>query len=182
MNPIKVFGHTTPDTDTVVSAIVYAWYLNEIQKTPAESYILGELNKETEYVLSTFNVDVPPVLEDVSDDDRVIIVDTNNPEELPGNLANATIVEIIDHHKLTGGITTQTPLSITMRPMAATASLIYTIFNPELHDMPKGIAGILCSAILSDTLAFRSPTTTNEDKVIAEELAEIAGINLQEHA
>ncbi len=181
-NPIKVFGHKTPDTDTVISAIAYAWYLNEIKNTPATAYILGSLNKETEYVLKTFAIDTPEVLGKLTKEDKVVVVDTNNPDELPDDLKEAELIEIIDHHKLTGGITTATPLSITMRPMASTASLIYTIANPELNDMPVNIAGILLSGVLSDTLKFRSPTTTDEDIKIAKELAKIAKVDIDKHA
>lgn len=182
MQSIKVFGHKIPDTDTVASAISYAWYLQEIQGISATPYVLGDINKETAYVLDVFDVPKPIQLDTVRVGDQVVIVDTNNPEELPDNLDDAEIIEIIDHHKLTGGIATKTPLSITMRPMASTASLIYTIANPELHSMPKHIAGLLLSAIISDTLKFKSPTTTREDIEIAGELAKIAEVDLDEHA
>lgn len=180
--PIKVFGHKVPDTDTVVSAIAYAWYLTEVKNTNAQAYVLGDLNKETAYVLEKFNIDTPEKLDALDEKDQVVIVDTNNPDELPDDLSKASLLEIIDHHKLTGGITTSTPLSITMRPMASTASLIYTIANPELHKMPTNIAGLLLSGILSDTLKFRSPTTTDEDVEIAKELAKIANVDIDEYA
>lgn len=182
MNTIKVFGHKSPDTDATVSAIVYAWYLNEVQKQPAEAYVLGDLNNETKYVLDRFNFNVPRLLGQLSSDDTIIVVDTNNPDELFENINDAELVEIIDHHLLVGGISTTTPISITMRPMASTASLIYTRINPELHTISKDLAGIMLAAILSDTLEFRSPTTTEEDKIIAEELANIAGVDMHELA
>lgn len=179
---IKVFGHQVPDTDTVVSAIAYAWYYNTIKKEQAEAYILGDINKETAYVLDRFGVAVPPVLENLSENDQIVIVDTNNINELPDDIEKAELIEIIDHHKLAGGLVTSNPISITLRPMASTASLIYTFLNPELHDLPKDIAGILLAAILSDTLEFRSPTTTDEDKAIASELAKIVGVDMSELA
>jgi len=179
---IKVFGHKNPDTDTVVSAIAYAWYLTEVKGTPAQAYILGDLNKETQYVLTTFDVAIPTKLEKLHNHDKIVIVDTNNPDELPDNLSNAELLEIIDHHKLTGGITTTTPVSITMRPMASTSSLIYTIANPELHQPSPAIAGLLLSGILSDTLKFRSPTTTAEDVEIAQHLAEISNTDIEAHS
>lgn len=182
MNTIKVFGHKAPDTDATVSAIAYAWYLNEIAETPATPFILGELNKETTYVLQRFGFDSPKVLESLSSDDSVVIVDTNNPAELFENINDANLIEIIDHHLLVGGITTPSPVSITMRPMASTASLIYTRINPEFHKIPKELAGIMLAAILSDTLEFRSPTTTDEDKAIADELASIANVDIHELA
>lgn len=180
--PIKIFGHQGPDTDTVVSAIAYAWYYNNVKGQPATPHVLGDLNKETLYVLDRFGIEIPEKIDDVEETDTVIIVDTNNPKELPEKLLDAEILEIIDHHKLTGGITTSKPLSITMRPMASTASLIYTIMNPELHPLPAEIAGIMLAALLSDTLEFRSPTTTDEDRQIGDALAKIAGVDIHELA
>ncbi len=182
MSEIKVFSHKIPDTDAVVSSIVYAWYLSEVEKKPAKAYILDAPNKETKYVLEQFGFDVPPILKSLSDGDQVVLVDTNNPDELIEDIHRARIIEIIDHHKLVGGISTSHPMSITMRPMASTASLIYTLINPELHEISKEIAGLMLSAIISDTLEFRSPTTTAEDKEIASELAVIADIDIHDLA
>lgn len=181
-NQIKIFGHKVPDTDTVASAIAYAWYYNEIKKKPAQAYVLGELNKETAYVLDRFGVEVPPLLPELTADDQIVIVDTNNIDELPESVHDAELLEIIDHHKLFGGLKTAAPIDITLRVMASTASLIYTVANPELHKMPKEIAAVMLAAILSDTLEFRSPTTTDEDKAIAEELAKIAEVDIHDLA
>jgi len=177
---IKIFGHKMPDTDTVISAIVYAWYYNEVKKQDAKPYVLGELNKETEYVLNKFNQRTPDVLTEITDNDKVIIVDTNNFNELPDGIDRAEILEIVDHHKLSGNISTSKPVAITMRPMASTASLIYTIMNPELHPIPKDIAGVMLAALISDTLNFKSPTTTDEDRLIGKELSSIASVDIEE--
>ncbi len=182
MLKIKVFGHKAPDTDSVVSAIAYAWYLDEIKKQPAMAYVLGEINKETSYVLDRFGFEAPPILDKVVAEDKIVLVDTNNPDELLDTIKDAHLLEIVDHHKLVGGISTAHPISITMRPMASTASLIYTLINPELHNLSKEMAGLMLSAILSDTLEFRSPTTTDEDKEIAEELARLAEVDMSELA
>lgn len=181
-NNIKIFGHKVPDTDTVASAIVYAWYYTNIKKRPADAYVLGELNKETEYVLERFGFDTPPLLESFEDGDKIVVVDTNNTNELPDNIHDVELVEIIDHHKLAGGIITPSPVTVTMRPLASTASLIYTVMNPELHTIPENVAGLMLSALISDTLALRSPTTTEEDRLIAETLAGIANVEVQELA
>lgn len=179
---IKIFGHKVPDTDATVSAIAYAWYYREIKGEPATPYVLGELNRETQFVLEKFGVDTPETLGALSAEDKVVVVDTNNMHELPDDMKDAELIEIIDHHKLVGGIETPNPITITLRPMASTASLIYTYLNPELHPIPKEIAGIMLAGVLSDTLEFRSPTTTDEDKAIAHSLAEIADVNLHELA
>lgn len=177
---IKVFGHQSPDTDATGSAIVWAWYLSEKTGKQATPYVLGELNKETQFVLSRFKVETPALLESVSADDEVVIVDTNNPQELFDNINETNVLEIIDHHKLTGGIETSAPATITMRPLASTASVIYDLMNDM--ELPDHIAGILLSCILSDTLEFRSPTTTPHDKDIAEKLAEQLGVNINTYA
>jgi len=177
---IKVFGHLSPDTDATGSAIVWAWYLTEMTGKQATPYVLGELNKETEFMLSRFAVDTPALLESISPEDEVVIVDTNNPQELFENINEANILEIIDHHKLTGGIETNGPATVTMRPLASTASVLYDLMGDT--ELPEHIAGILLSCILSDTLDFRSPTTTPHDKDIAEKLADQLGITIADYA
>jgi len=177
---IKVFGHQSPDTDATGSAIVWAWYLSERTGKQAAPYVLGTLNKETQFVLSRWNVDTPALLESVATGEQVVIVDTNNPQELFENINDTDVLEIIDHHKLTGGIETLGPATVTMRPLASTASVIYDLMGDI--ELPDHIAGILLSCILSDTLEFRSPTTTPHDKDIAEKLAARLGVTITDYA
>jgi len=177
---IKVFGHLSPDTDCTGSAIVWAWYLAEKTGKQATPYVLGELNKETQFVLSRFEVETPALLESIAAKTPVVIVDTNNPQELFDNINEADVLEIIDHHKLTGGIETSGPATVTMRPLASTASVIYDLMGDI--ELPQPIAGILLSCILSDTLEFRSPTTTPHDKDIAEKLADQLGVTIKDYA
>ena len=177
---IKVFGHLSPDTDATGSAIVWAWYLAEKTGKQATPYVLGELNKETQFVLSRWEVETPALLESIVPKTPVVIVDTNNPQELFDNINEADVLEIIDHHKLTGGIETTGPATVTMRPLASTASVIYDLMGDT--ELPKPMAGILLSCILSDTLEFRSPTTTPHDKDIAEKLAAQLGITIADYA
>ncbi len=175
---IKVFGHISPDTDTTCSAIVWAWFLSNHQASQATPYILGELNSETAFVLNHFSVPVPELLSDVSDGDTVVIVDTNNPQELPENIGNASIVQIIDHHKLVGGLTTTTPAEITIRPVACTTTILFDLMAIPAQELPPHISGLLLAAILSDTLSFRSPTTTDHDITVANTLADALGISI----
>lgn len=179
---IKVFGHLSPDTDATVSAIVWAWYLNEHTSNDAVAHILGELNTETAFVLERWNIATPKLLENSIADKPVIIVDTNNPQELPDNLNEADIIEIIDHHKLVGGIETKEPITITMRPVASTATIIHDLLKEREIELPEQIRGLLLSAILSDTLGFRSPTTTPHDKDVAEKLAESLTVAITTYA
>ena len=179
---IKVFGHLSPDTDATGSAIIWAWYLNEHTSNDAQAFVLGELNTETQFVLSHWKMPTPKLLESITAGEGVTIVDTNNPQELPENIAEANIIEIIDHHKLVAGLETNLPPTITMRPLACTATIIYDLMGEQTETMPTEIAGVMLSCILSDTLEFRSPTTTPHDKDVAEKLAEKLGINIQEYA
>jgi manganese-dependent inorganic pyrophosphatase len=177
MNLVKVFGHKSPDTDCTCSAIVWSWYLNTHKNMDTVPYVLGELNKETQFVLTHWGVEKPALLELVSGDDAVI-VDTNNPQELPENIGEANILAIVDHHKLVGGLVSNAPLEMTIRPLASTASVMYDLMGDAADTMPKEIAGLVLSCILSDTLEFRSPTTTPHDQEIAEKLAQRFGIDM----
>lgn len=176
---IKVFGHLSPDTDTTCSAIVWAWYLSEHSGKQATPYVLGELNTETSFVLSHFNVPTPALLENLSAGEEVIVVDTNNPQELPENINDASLIQLIDHHRLIPGLATANPIEVTMRPLACTATIMYDLMDESVHtSLPKEMAGLMLACILSDTLEFRSPTTTPHDKDVAEKLAAQAGIDM----
>jgi len=179
---IKVFGHISPDTDATVSAIVWAWYLNTHTTHDAVPYVLGTLNKETQFVLAKWKTEEPELLESITPQDLVTIVDTNNPQELFTNINEAEIVQIIDHHMLAGGIHTRKPLDITIKPLASTATVIHDLIGSAAETLPEHIAGLLLSSILSDTLAFRSPTTTPHDKAVAEKLASQLGLDITEYA
>ena len=180
---IKIFGHTAPDTDATCSALIWAWYLNEIAKKPAKAYVLGEPNTEAAFVLKRWGFETPEILTDLEDGEKVVIVDTNNPAELPANIGNADIRQIIDHHLLCGGLTTKGPINVTIRPVAATATVMYGIMRePALDNMPDNIKGLVLSCILSDTLEFRSPTTTPRDVSLAHRLAKDLDLDTKEYA
>jgi len=180
---IKIFGHTAPDTDATASALIWAWYLNDIIKKPATAYVLGAPNTEADFVLKRWGFEMPELLNDVADGDKVVIVDTNNPAELPANIKNADIRQIIDHHLLVGGLSTKGPINVTMRPVAATATVMYSIMRePALDNMPDAIKGLILSCILSDTLEFRSPTTTPRDTEVANRMAKDLNIDIASYA
>jgi manganese-dependent inorganic pyrophosphatase len=179
---IKVFGHKAPDTDSTGSAIVWAWYLNDIRGEAAEAVLLGEPNAEAAFVLRRWNLPKPAIVSDVAPGEPVAIVDTNNPAELPAGINDADIRAIIDHHKLTGGIVTKAPIEVTIRPLACTATILYQMMGADAALLPDWARGLVLSCILSDTLAFRSPTTTPVDKVLAERLAAGLGVDIAAHA
>ena len=179
---IKVFGHKSPDTDSTGSPIAWAWYLSEVKGTPAAPALLGEPNTEALFVLRHWNLPKPAIIADVAAGDAVVIVDTNNPAELPASINEASIEGIIDHHMLVGGLKTRAPIDITIRPLACTATIMADLMGDDLARAPRGIRGAMLSCILSDTLEFRSPTTTPHDRAVAERLAADLGVSIPELA
>ena len=179
---IKVFGHKSPDTDSTGSPIIWAWYLNECRGVAAEPRLLGEPNTEAAFVLRRWNLDRPEFLEDVGTDDEVVIVDTNNVAELPPSINDAQVSEVIDHHLLQGGLKTTSPINITIRPVACTATIMHDLMGDDAAKMPEAIKGAMLSCILSDTLEFRSPTTTDVDRALAESLAADLDLNVADYA
>ncbi|RMC33871.1 manganese-dependent inorganic pyrophosphatase [Paracoccus alkanivorans] len=179
---IKVFGHTAPDTDSTGSPIIWAWYLGEIRKTPAKPVLQGEPNTEAAWMLERWGLDKPEIISDVAAGEQCVIVDTNNPAELPASINDADVIEIIDHHMLAGGVKTRAPINITIRPLACTATIMHDLIGEDLAGAPEGVKGAMLTCILSDTLEFRSPTTTPHDREVAEKLAAELGIEIAEYA
>ncbi|NNL73245.1 MAG: manganese-dependent inorganic pyrophosphatase [Silicimonas sp.] len=179
---IKVFGHKSPDTDSTGSPIIWAWYLNNCRGMTAEPRLLGEPNTEALFVLSRWDLDKPEFLEDVAAADTCVVVDTNNPTELPAGINDANLTEIIDHHRLAGGLNTKGPINITIRPVACTATIMNDMMGEDAAKMPDQIKGAMLSCILSDTLEFRSPTTTDVDRQLAEKLAGDLGLSIPDYA
>ena len=179
---LQVFGHKSPDTDSTGSPIIWAWYLNEIQGIPAQANLLGEPNNEALFMLEHWQLEKPEIISEIAPAASVIIVDTNNPAELPDAINQADIRAVIDHHKLVGGLETKAPIDITIRPLACTATIMHDLMGADAAKMPRAVKGAMLSCILSDTLAFRSPTTTDHDRALAEALAEELSVNLSEYA
>nr|WP_319949453.1 manganese-dependent inorganic pyrophosphatase [uncultured Shimia sp.] len=179
---IQVFGHKSPDTDSTGSPIIWAWYLSDVKGIAAEPKLLGEPNTEALFMLERWSLDKPAIITDVEDDAAVVIVDTNNPAELPANINGADVQAIIDHHKLVGGLETKGPIDITIRPVACTATIIHDLIGDDMDKMPDAVKGAMLTCILSDTLEYRSPTTTDHDKAVAEKLAAELGVNVSEYA
>ncbi len=177
-----VFGHKSPDTDATMSAIVWAWYLTNRRGGQAEPRLLGTPNTEAAFVLKHWGFAQPAIISDVDAGQNVVIVDTNNPAELPPSINDANIMAIIDHHMLVGGLKTKTPIHIVIRPLACTATVMHDIMGADVSGLPREIKGAMLSCILSDTLEFRSPTTTDRDKAVAEQLAADLGVAIPELA
>ncbi|SDD05789.1 manganese-dependent inorganic pyrophosphatase [Ruegeria marina] len=179
---IQVFGHKSPDTDSTGSPIIWAWYLNEVKGQAATPVLLGEPNTEAAFMLSRWGFDKPEIISDVAAGAPVVIVDTNNPAELPASVNDADIRQIIDHHALIGGLKTKGPIDITVRPLACTATIMVDLMGDDATRMPEAIKGAALTCILSDTLEFRSPTTTDHDRAVAEKLAADLGIDIPSYA
>ncbi len=180
---IKIFGHQAPDTDATASALIWAWYLNDFKGKPATAYVLGEPNTEANFVLKRWGFETPEILAGIEAGEKVVIVDTNNPAELFPNISEADIRQVIDHHALAGGLSTKGPINITIRPVASTATVMSAIIPTEaMESMPDAIKGLMLSCIISDTLEFRSPTTTPRDVSVAHKLARDLGISIAEYA
>jgi manganese-dependent inorganic pyrophosphatase len=177
-----VFGHKSPDTDSTGSPIIWAWYLNEVRGDDAEAVLLGEPNTEAAFVLTRWDVPKPRIIDGVPAGQPVVIVDTNNPAELPAGINDADVRAIIDHHKLVGGLETKGPIDITVRPLACTATILYDLMGDDTAKMPDWVRAVMLSCILSDTLEFRSPTTTAHDRAVAEDLAHELGISIPDYA
>jgi manganese-dependent inorganic pyrophosphatase len=177
-----VFGHKSPDTDSTGSPIIWAWYLNEILGETAEAVLLGEPNTEAAFLLQRWELPKPRIIADVAPDQKVVIVDTNNPAELPAGINAADITAIIDHHKLVGGLETKGPIAIRMEPLACTATIMHKMIGTDMDRAPDLIKATILTCILSDTLEFRSPTTTPEDRAVAEALAAELGIDIAGYA
>lgn len=179
--PIYVIGHKNPDTDSICAAIAYS-NLKRALGFEAQPYRAGELNKETEYVLDHFNVEHPQFLADLHTmakdfvPEKVILVDHNELGQAVDGVEEAKIEEVIDHHRI-GGITTAEPILFRNEPLGCTCTIVAKAYFEQGIDPSREMAGIMCAAILSDTVVFKSPTCTAVDRDIAAKLAEIADID-----
>lgn len=172
-----VFGHKSPDTDSTGSAIVWAWFLSH-HGDDVEPRLLGTPNTEAAWVLRRWGVDQPPIIEDVAPGQPCVVVDTNNVAELPASINLADLRAVIDHHKLVPGLETKAPIEVTIRPVACTATLLWQLMGQHAGHAPTWVKGLALSCIVSDTLQFRSPTTTPADERLARSLADDLGVDI----
>lgn len=179
---IYVIGHKNPDSDSTGSPLIWAWHLRTNRGLNAEARLLNVPNMEADFMLHRWGFDRPAIIERVGPGDDLVVVDTNNVGELPPGINDANVIEIIDHHRLQGGLTTRLPLTVTIRPLACTATIMHQLMGEDSSHMPSDIRGLMLTCILSDTLAFRSPTTTPVDRALAETLAAELGIEIDSYA
>lgn len=176
MEKVLIFGHKNPDTDTICSAIAYADLKTQVGQN-VEPVRLGEVNGETQYALSHFNVEVPRLVETVANEVKnVILVDHNERQQSASDIDQVRVLEVIDHHRI-ANFETSDPLYYRAEPVGCTATILKKLYKENGIEVKKDIAGLMLSAIISDSLLFKSPTCTEEDVVAARELAEIAGVD-----
>jgi len=141
----------------------------------AEAYRLGELNKETQYILNTIGVEAPKLITSLEPGSEVVLVDHNVKTQAIDGLETLKIKCIIDHHSIEN-LSTSEPIQLRFDPICSTCSILFLMFAEQDLEIPDPVAKMILAGILSDSLAFRSPTTTDEDREIAEYLAEDLGI------
>lgn len=175
MGKTYIFGHKNPDTDTITSSLVMANFERKMGNSEAVACRLGNINKETEYVLNHLGLEAPELIEKVEDGANVILVDHNSPSESAENVENANILKVVDHHKI--ALNTSYPLFYRAEPVGCTETVMYKLYKENGIEIDEKIAGLMLSAIISDTLLLKSPTTTDEDRKAVEELAKISGLD-----
>lgn len=168
-----VIGHMNPDTDSIVSAIAYADLASKTG-TEAKAVAQGEVTPESAFVLGKFGLTAPEVVTSVAGQ-KIFLVDTSDLAQLPADMKDAEVLGIIDHHKL-GDVTTSNPLEMWVWPVGCACTVLKSMYDFMGVEIPKGIAGAMCCAILSDTVMFKSVTCTDKDKAAAEALGKIAGV------
>ena len=180
MEKVLVFGHKNPDTDSICSAIAYANLKSELGVN-AEPIRLGEINSETKYALEYFQVNVPRLVEKVAQETKqVILVDHNESQQSADDIDEVRILEVIDHHRI-ANFQTSDPLYYRAEPVGCTATILNKLYKENGVKIKKEIAGLMLSALISDSLLFKSPTCTDEDVAAANELAKIAEVDANQY-
>ena len=179
MDKTYIFGHKSPDTDTITSSLVMCELEKQLGNENAVACRLGNINKETEFVLNYLDIEAPELIESLEEGSNVILVDHNSPSESIDNLENMNIVKVVDHHKL--ALETSYPLFYRAEAVGCSETILYKLYNENNVEIKPEIAHLMLSAIISDTLLLKSPTTTDDDKKAVEALAKIAGVDYEEY-
>ncbi|MGT2715480.1 manganese-dependent inorganic pyrophosphatase [Streptococcus respiraculi] len=182
MSKFLVFGHQNPDTDAIASSYGWAYLEREAFGRDAENVALGTPNEETAFALNYFGVVAPRVVESAKAEGvaQVILTDHNEFQQSISDIKEVEVVAVIDHHRV-ANFETANPLYMRLEPVGSASSIVYRAFKENDLTPPKEVAGMLLSGLISDTLLLKSPTTHASDPQVAAELAEIAGVNLEEY-
>lgn len=180
MSKTLIFGHKNPDTDTICSALVYA-NLKTILGFEVEAVRLGQVSGETQFVLDSFKVEAPRLIETAANEtDTVILVDHNERQQSVSDIEKVRVAEVIDHHRI-ANFETSGPLYYRAEPVGCTTTILNKLYKENGVAVTREMAGLMLSAIISDTLLLKSPTCTEQDVAAAHELAAIAGVDLNEY-
>ncbi|MHC5268006.1 manganese-dependent inorganic pyrophosphatase [Enterococcus sp. LJL98] len=178
MSKILVFGHQNPDTDAIGAAMAFASLQSALGKE-AEAVALGLPNEETQYALDYFKLTAPRVVESAKEETTdVMLVDHNEFQQSIADIAELNVLAVVDHHRISN-FETANPLYYRAEPVGCTSTIVLKLYKEAQIDVPQAIAGMMLSAIISDTLLFKSPTCTPEDVAAAKELATIADVDLE---
>lgn len=180
MEKILIFGHKNPDTDSICSSLVKQSLDEKLGKTNEKAVRLGNVNKETQYVLDYLGIEAPELIEKVEDGQQVILVDHNESAQSVDNRENAEILEVIDHHRI-ADFKTDKPLYYTAKPFGCTSTILFEEYKAQGIEIDKKEATLMISAIISDTLLLKSPTCTEHDVKAFEELEKIAEIDAKDY-
>ena len=181
MENILVFGHKNPDTDSIVSAIVLERMEKALGRNNAKACRLGNINKETKYALEYFKIEEPEYIEKIEDGQEVMLVDHNGFDQSVSGIEKAKILKVIDHHNVAESFRTDSPLEYIAMPFGCNSTILADICKQNNVPIDREMAGLMLSAIISDTLLFNSPTCTPKDMEVAEELAKIAEVDIKEY-
>ncbi|MDQ0245513.1 manganese-dependent inorganic pyrophosphatase [Bacillus fengqiuensis] len=180
MEKVFILGHKNPDTDSICSAIAYADLKTKLGMN-VEPIRLGEVNGETQYALDHFQTKAPRLVEKVASEVKsVILVDHNERQQSAEDITEVRVLEVIDHHRI-ANFETSDPLYYRCEPVGCTATILNKMYKENGVAIEKEIAGLMLSAIISDSLLFKSPTCTEQDVAAARELAEIAGVDAESY-
>ncbi|MGT2832601.1 manganese-dependent inorganic pyrophosphatase [Streptococcus halotolerans] len=182
MSKFLVFGHQNPDTDAIASSYGWAYLERTAFGRDAEAVALGTPNEETAFALNYFGVDALRVVESAKAEgvSQVILTDHNEFQQSISDIHDVEVAAVIDHHRV-ANFETANPLYMRVEPVGSASSIVYRAAKENKVELPKEVAGLLLSGLISDTLLLKSPTTHESDPQVAKELAELAGINLEEY-
>ena len=179
-NKVLIFGHKNPDTDTICSAMVKEILNKKNGCEKSKAVRLGNVNKETQYVLNYLGLEAPELIEKVEEGQEVLLVDHNEFNQSVEGIEKAKILGVTDHHRI-ANFETSEPLYYTAKPSGCTSTILFEEFKQLGHEIEKTEAILMASAIISDTLLLKSPTTTEHDIKALEELEKIVGIDIKEY-
>ena len=179
-NKVLIFGHKNPDTDTICSAMVKEILNKKRGCEKSKAVRLGNVNKETQYVLNYLGLEAPELIEKVEEGQEVLLVDHNEFNQSVEGIEKAKILGVTDHHRI-ANFETSEPLYYTAKPYGCTSTILFEEFKQLGHEIEKTEAILMASAIISDTLLLKSPTTTEHDIKALEELEKIVGIDIKEY-